>query len=1089
MFNQDEQQQITRRFGGFEFVPSAVNVRTPGDKSTHLSPVLSNSAKYNDAVPIVYGTAWLKAPIIFARNDGNLTHMEVLLGLGTISGVLKVVVNDVEIPVAVPGLEMNATGWYKIFAEGTLQGAFNYDFADDAGNPLGDPYGSIAAISVVVPNRISSGTSTPTVEVLMQGLQTDVFAPTRELISSEFSDNPAWVVLDILRRCGWSLMELDLASFARSAAFCADLIPTTDSNGNFTRVQRFKCNLVINKRQSAATIVRGIRVASSLMLRYGSTGLLELLPETKLADQQPAPPDGTNSIEPLNSGWPAYEFSDRSGSFSGIVRADSGASTVRLISRSVAETSNRLSVEFQDEGNEFQQDSLSIVDSSDSTLIGYEVASQSAALGVANFNQATRILLRQLDKSLKGNLFVEFQTSFRALKVRPGDIITLSYLKEGFERTPFRVVKLSPSVNYHFVRVTAQVHNDDWYSDEISVLSGAGRQPTSSIQSPRPLIGLTRNSEDISGGFDFAIAEEVQTLTDGTAMDLLTVSFAQPSKPIRNAPRVPLVSLSPSILIEGGSLPGQATFYYAVSALDAQSQEGPLSYTIKASISAQGNTNCVVLNNLSFPTTASTFNVYRGSSPQVLYRIATSVPVANSFKDVGNSAQPAGPPDGNFDHANFYYRFEIAGPFQVTAASRRGLVCSELSATPAAYSGMLVRITEGPGKGQERSITGNKVTELAVTSDWISMPDQNSVFVICESSWRFAGISAVSPVQFSVPYRAKSILQITGRGANVHNQEGTPELCPLTRVPLGYKPDFGVPVAPSFTIRTPGAGQISLSEIGFSTDDNVASVTSGTLNLHYWNELSAESANLKASLDASSTTVALSKPLNLDVSRFILVDVEIMYLLSEDIGQANTYNVVRGQLGSTPSYQDAGKVAIQLLGGKLVVPFVSNFFQNRASVNLIHSFNMPDVRIVAAEFFVSNGFGSSQTTTKCLVGQDSYGLRTLSGGQFSLQMSGFVADQPNATPPVLIEASHAIRDIRATLGQPSSGYDTKIQNGITVCSLSVPPGETSSELIDGSKTAILNKEAVIATNVYSILSAQTSLPPRPGKDLTVTIRL
>ena len=84
-------------------------VRTSGDKTSHLSPLLDNSAKYNDPVPLVYGTGWLKAPVIFARNDGNLTHMEALLGMGTIQSVMKIVVNDVEIPTgsARPGHDDN----------------------------------------------------------------------------------------------------------------------------------------------------------------------------------------------------------------------------------------------------------------------------------------------------------------------------------------------------------------------------------------------------------------------------------------------------------------------------------------------------------------------------------------------------------------------------------------------------------------------------------------------------------------------------------------------------------------------------------------------------------------------------------------------------------------------------------------------------------------------------------------------------------------------------------------------------------------------------------------------------------------------
>ena len=64
-------------------------------------------------------------------------------------------------------------------------------------------------------------------------------------------------------------------------------------------------------------------------------------------------------------------------------------------------------------------------------LIGYEISSQSTALGIANFSQATRVLLRQLDKSTKGNLFIQFQTSFRALKIRPGDIIAVYLSKRG----------------------------------------------------------------------------------------------------------------------------------------------------------------------------------------------------------------------------------------------------------------------------------------------------------------------------------------------------------------------------------------------------------------------------------------------------------------------------------------------------------------------------------------------------------------------------------------------------------------------------------------------------------------------------------
>ncbi len=548
MFSQDASGNATARFGGVEFVPSSILVRTHGDKTSHLSAVLDNTAKYNDPAPLIYGTGWLRSPLILSRNDGNLTHMEVMLGLGVVQGILKVVVNDVEIPAGTAGSNVTSTGWYQLVTTGARNGSFNLDFTDANGNPLGDPYGSLSVLSVVVPNRISTGTTAPVIEVLLQGIAVDTYNADGSFNSTVFSNNPAWVILDLLKRSGWATSDINLSTFCQAAAFCQETIAATDLNGNAISIPRYQCNLVISKRQSAAQIIRGIRTASSLMLRYGTNGLLELLPETTLVRQQPASMDGSNSVQPLNGGWPAYEFSDASGPFSGIARRSDGSSSVRLISRTTAETSNRLSVEFQDEWNEYQQDSLSVSDAEDVALIGYEISSTSTALGLANMSQATRVLLRQLDKGIGGNQFIELQTTFRGLKIRPGDIIAVTYEKEGLVRTPFRVVKLSPAMNYQLVTILAQAHDDDWYSDDISVLSGAGRQPGRS-DVPRPLIGLVAH-DDTGGvftGFDFAISDNPQSNPDGTAVDTITIGFAQPSKLQTGTPALPLLSLSPTI--------------------------------------------------------------------------------------------------------------------------------------------------------------------------------------------------------------------------------------------------------------------------------------------------------------------------------------------------------------------------------------------------------------------------------------------------------------------------------------------------------------------------------------------------------------
>lgn len=1095
MFSTDGNGNVTQRFGAFEFVPSAIMVRTAGAKTSHLSPLLDNTVLFNDAVPIVYGTGWLKSPIIFARNDGNLTHMETLVGMGPIQSILKVVVNDVEIPQAVQGQDMTTTGWYNIVTTGMRTGNFDLDFIDANGNPLGDPYGSMSVLLVVVPNRISSGRSLADVEVLMQGQQLDSFNPDGTLATNGYTNNPAWVILDLLRRSGWTTDEVNLPTFAAAAAFCQELISTTDLNGNPLQVPRYECNLIITKRQSVATVVRGIRVASSLMLRYGSTGLLELLPETTLALQQPSLPDGSNSAEMLDGGWPAYEFSDASGPFSGIMRDSKGASTVRLTARSITETSNRLSVEFQDENNEYQQDSLSLVDSDDSALIGYEISSQSTALGIANFSQATRVLLRQLDKSTDGNLFVQFQTSFRALKVRPGDLITLTYLKEGFDRVPFRVIKLSPSMNYQTVVVTAQIHDDDWYSDNPAVLGGAGRQPASQVQTPRPLIGLITHlsPSGIFEFFDFQVQENIQAQNDGTATDTLTVGFSQPVQPSTGILAVPLLSLSPQYQLTGGTLPSQSTYYYAISALDGSGNEGPLSFTVPATTPATSNTNGVDITNLSFPNGTASFNAYRGVTPQLLYRIAAGVPMSTTFLDSGLPPLPFGPPDASFDHANFYYRYENAGPFYTNSATSTTITCNDLGATNLAYVGMAVRIIEGTGMGQERTISTNDQTTLTISSAWSVLPDTTSIFVIAEASWHFAAVTSTSPAQFEIPYRAGDVIQISGRSANVNNLECTADLCPLTRWALGQdQTDLAVPPAPNFQVSVPGGGEVLLSQIGFEDLTNVSSISSGTLQLYAWNELNNPAAySLAQNLDAISTNVVLNVLPATQVGTVIQIDTELMSI--QLINQTtNSYQVVRGALGSAVATHTANANVLHLSTSAITVPFAADFFENRSSVNYLNTTSLPDICICAAEFVATNALGNGIPNVYCYTTDPDGGLRSLSGGQFSLQVSGVLATQQNAAPPLLIEASHAVRDVRASVNQAPAGYNVVIdvlQNGAEFCSLTIPSGTANSDLIDGVTLSPLVEGSTVSLNVTLNLIQDPPASIVPGKDLTVTIRL
>jgi len=1100
MFNTDVNNNVNNRYGGFEFIPTSYLVRGANDKTSQVSAIIDNTGKANDAVPIVYGTGWLKAPVVFGRNDGNLTHMEVLLGLGEISAVLKVVVNDVEIPLYSSTTNSSATGWYSLVSPGGRSGAFNLDFADSNQNPLGDPQGSMAVLSVVVPNAISTGTSTPTVQVLMTGMQVDTYDAAGNNLGASYSSNPAWIVMDVLRRAGWVPSDLDINSFYQTSLQCADVISTTDANGNPINVSRYGCNLILSKRQSAATVVRGIRVGSSLMLRYGTDGLLELLPEGTLASQQAALPDGSNSVEQLYNGWPAYEFSDSSAAFSGIAKNSKGVSTLVLSAMTIAETFNRVSVEFQDEQNEYQQDSLSVANTNDSDLIGFEVASQSNALGLPNFNQATRILLRQLDKSVAGNQYVQFQTSFRALKVRPGDIITVTYLREGFERTPFRVLKLSPSLNYEMVTIQAQIHNDDWYSDNIAVLQLTGRQPIGNLGVPLPLIGTVPH-DDSAGNleyFDFALTDTLSALQDGSAIVGISIGFTVPAKPSSTATYLPLVPLTPTLSNTGGTL-AALNWYYAVTAVDSSGNEGPLSFTIPANLSGSStNTNTVQLANqttsLSFPNTAVSFNVYRGTSPQELYQISSGNAIAPSFTDTGLEALPIGPPDPSFDHANFYYRNEYAGPFQADNVTPTTISCSTMGAVVNAYASMVVRISGGPGMGQEQSIVSNTATTLTVQMAWSVMPTTASSFVIAEAAWKLAAISSHSPAQFDISYNSGTVIEITGRAANILNQESNPALAPITSLPLGgVSSDLGLPATPYCSLEAPGGGELTVFGLGFNDLTNTETVTSGTLQVFYWNELNTPSEySLAEDLDSSSTVVSVATPSDPStpfVGQLIQVDSEIMSISANTT--ANSYTVIRGAAGSTATSHPSGALILTLSSATVILPFASGFFENRASNNYVNTFSMPDIRVSAAQLFVTNSFGNSQTFSVPYASNTSP-MRTLSGGQFSLQVNGYLATQQNAAPPLVVEATHAVRDIRLTLSQPPTGYVITLdllQNGDEYCRLSYDPSQTiPSPVIDGTNLPPLLEKALLTINITVTLIPNYDQALNPGNDLTVTIR-
>lgn len=1086
MFSTDSHVQITRRFGGIEFVPSTTLVRGYGDKGYSTSAAQTNEAKYNDFVPLVYGTCWVQPPITLARNDGNLTRMEALVALGEIRGVLKVVVNDVEIPLAVDGTNMTSTGWYHLVGRGNRTGAFNLNFTDGNGEALGDPYGSMAYVSVVVPNRVQDGRSIPRVQVLVEGAELPTYDADGEFVADLFTNNPAWVMLDVLKRSGWREEEIDLASFGTTALYCADEISAFDLHGNSVLIPRFQCNLALRRRRSAAEVVRGIRNCAGLFLTFGVGGKLQLRQESTIGVQQAQASSGTNSVEELLGGWPAYEFDESS-----IVRGASGEPKLRMYARSSADTPNRFSVEFQDSFNEYQQDSFSLLDLNDVVTAGQETSAALPALGLANFDQAARMTKLHLLKSVRGNVYLEFETSVKAIGLKPGDLVTMTYAKQGMDRQLFRISRITPGLNFRTVQLTMQQHEDDWYVQTAgNGAESSGRQPRYELGVPRPLVG---NMLDGDGIAQFTISETYAEGTDGSARVEISVGFTEPTRPETTKSGIPLLALSPVSQAAGGSLRGDQVLYYALTGLDSEGRESATSFLVRAVIPAGTDTNRVMLSGLSFGSGTNSFHVYRGTNPHQMARIAVNQPIALTYSDDGEADGFVSPPDENFSHANFYWRLELQGERTAGIVSSGAIGHPGLNMMVNEWRSKTVRIVSGRGVGQERRIESNSETSCVLSAAWAVVPDATSKWSIVEPSWVRGATTSTSPAVFEVPNREGATVQVTGRAANANDRECLPELSPVTRWRIlgasAAQLDVDVAPTPSFSMSSVGDGTIEVHSIGFPSLVNTRTISAGTLVLRYWDELqSPSSVVLSQAIDEVDNTILVSIAGRLSVGQLFQIDGELLVVTTVSAG-GDLVQAVRGSHGSLIEIHAVGATVYPLDQRTHILPFGRDFFGSPASGSFSFNSHLPGMRVAAADLYLTNGRGNSEVAKRNVTGTVDYGLRTLQGGQISLQVEGWLAIQEDATPPFLVESPLVMRDLFAVVGgAPMLGPIVLVlrQDEDEICRLTIPAGQTVSNRVDGFGMAPLRTGARLRLEIEGV--AQTA-ESTPGSDLTVTIRL
>jgi hypothetical protein len=569
----------------------------------------------------------------------------------------------------------------------------------------------------------------------------------------------------------------------------------------------------------------------------------------------------------------------------------------------------------------------------------------------------------------------------------------------------------------------------------------------------------------------------------------LAVSFVAPATPSNGTgatpPGVPLLDLAPTVGT-GGTLPGGQTLYYAVSALDSAGDESTLSFIVQAAIPQDDNS--VTLTGLSFAAGTSGFNVYRGTTPANLLQFASNQAIASTFTDGGMSYELLSPPDVNFDHANFYWRMELVPQIDVTIHSSTAVGNETLQMGVNIYRGMTARITKGTGAGQETTITANDATSVTVSPAWTVEPDATSSFTVAEAGWHFAALTKSSPVQFVVPNLAGEVVQITGRAANVNNVECSPQLSLVTRWQIGGSgtSDADVPAVPFFGL-SPGQneGTVMLSGVSFADLTNTQTVSSATLTMYYWDELQgAPSTSLAGALGTSDTTLTLNTPGAGVAGTILQIETELLQVSAVADGGVQ-YTIQRAVQGSQAATHVLGTPVYHLTAMTVIAPFPDGFFGSPYCGSWNYPILLPDARVASGQLFVTNQRGNSPTAMTLLTHSTNGGLRTLSGGQYSIQVDGFLAVDQSVAPALVVDAARSVRDVFAILG---TAADSPVQlqlnvNGASYCQLTFATGAMLSGTVDGM---ILPPLAAGAQLTLAVLSVGQVLP---GADLTVLIRL
>lgn len=388
---------------------------------TYGEGALTTNVSTTDPVPIIYGTVKTAGNMIYSRlsNDKKVLYKLVSVADGKIKGIRDLQFDDLD----ANSSKYEGVSYNYYYGDGVqeIDSRVIGDTQEDRAKLVGGlKYLAYIALQAKANENLSSSFN---VTCLVDGSIVKIYENANDLTQyrEEWTENPAWCVLDFMTRyngCGMSLDEIDVQSFIDGAKFFEE--------------KNYTLNLALDEQRSRLEWIQYMLncCRSLLVYRAGKYSLFVEKADEVVQSYTP------NDIHDLSI-W----FSP------------------------LSEVPDIYRVTYIDPKNEWVKVNAEASLSPDSYLRKQPMVETLELMGVTTFDQASRLAWFYLNQSLTCQTYISFKTDRRALNRTVGDVIEVTDYVTEFQKKKFRIIKIEDEQN-ESIKLTCREYNESIYSEQ-----------------------------------------------------------------------------------------------------------------------------------------------------------------------------------------------------------------------------------------------------------------------------------------------------------------------------------------------------------------------------------------------------------------------------------------------------------------------------------------------------------------------------------------------------------------------------------------------------------------------------------------------